>query len=147
MRTLYFALVVFYHRVELNRAALFPPNPEIKPTWTWLWRKKKHDSSYLRSTTNYSFAWHSDVEMSNWWSVFKGTHTNGWKPVHLPASSCCFALEIAQLIYIFPLTSLPQFLLYLSDIINCCGSVYWAHPNVSVNKLVPVMLIFVVLHG
>lgn len=58
-----------------------------------------------------------------------------------------FCMKIGQLLYIIPVASLLQFPLCLSDIINSCEFVYAAHLNIPVNKLVSVMLKFVVLHG
>lgn len=56
-------------------------------------------------------------------------------------------IAIGQLLCIVPVASLLQFPLCLSDIINSCEFVYSAHLNIAVNKLVPMMLKFVVLHG
>ena len=92
-----------------------------------------------------AFAWHSDVEMSHHQSVLK---TQTWLRICLFLPSFpLFRMKIGQLLYIIPVASLLQFPLCLSDIINSCEFVYSAHLNIAVNKLVSVMLKFVVLHG
>lgn len=124
----------------------FPPHPEIKPAWTWLWKKKKcmiHPVSAAQLIT--AFAWHVDVEMSHHQSVLK---TQTWLKICLFVGLfLLFCMKIGQLLYIIPVASLLQFPLCLSDIINSCEFVYSAHLNIPVNKLVSVMLKFVVLHG
>lgn len=93
---------------------------------------KKHDSSYLCSTTNYSFAWHADVEMSHHQSVLK---TQTWLKICLFLGPfLLFRMEIGELFDISPVASLLQFRLCPSDTINNWAFVYPAHLNITVNK-------------
>lgn len=90
-----------------------------------------------------TFTWQSDDG-----NVMLFLNTQAWLKICLfPNMFLLFRMKIGQPLRIAPVASLLQFPLCLSRIINSFEFVYSAHLNIPVNKLVSVMLKFVVLHG
>lgn len=127
------ARAVFHHRLQNFMA---PPSSSVLRNKACMiiavGGGKKHDSSHLCSTTNYSFAWHADVEMSHHQSVLT---TQTWLKIGLFLGPfLLFRMEIGELFDISPVASLLQFRLCPSDTINNWAFVYLAHLNITVNK-------------
>lgn len=128
--------VLFHHRLELCSTAQ-PRNLQKKNKMDE--PRKKRYSSRLCSATNNRFAWLGDVEMSHHQSVLK-TQTSAYFSSY--CSCMTWKLDSAP----FPLHHYYNSLFAPLTSLIICEFVYAAHLNIAVNKLVHVLLEFVVLH-